>query len=276
MYEDRLLVSELFSKVMTPERAAELIKLGMIIGCSGFTTAGFPKAIPQAIAKTGTANNLTLITPASTGNELDGALANAGLIAKRYSFQSNETLRNAINRGEVEFMDLHLSQVPEYIQNGCLGNMDYAIIECCMVQEDCGIVPMASLGATDILVKQADRIILEINTSCPKNLHGIHDICDVSPESIIPIRRPEDRIGSTTIACSPDKIAAIVFTDQIGSTPSFKEPDEISRAIADNIICFLKSKIAQGELPPCLSPLQSGVGAVGNAVFTGYQSGSSN
>ena len=105
---------------MTAEEAAKLVKPKMTIGSSGFTTAGFPKAVPLAIAEQKTATALTLITPASTGAELDGALAKAGLLAKRFSFQSNADLRKAINSGAVSFSDIHLSQMPKYIASGDL------------------------------------------------------------------------------------------------------------------------------------------------------------
>ena len=38
-------------RVMTAEEAAELIPNGATVGMSGFTGAGYPKAIPGALAK---------------------------------------------------------------------------------------------------------------------------------------------------------------------------------------------------------------------------------
>jgi len=272
MYNERILVPELSAKVMNADEAAAFVKPGMVIGCSGFTTAGFPKAVPQAIAKAGIADNLTLITPASTGAELDGALAEAGLVSRRYSFQSKAAMRKSINKGEVEFSDLHLSQVSKNIESGFLGKIDIAVIECAMITQECGIVPTTSLGASNCIIKNAEKVILEINTTCPKEIYGIHDVYPASSGSVIPINEPGDRIGTPSIPCSPDKIAAIVITDQIGSTPVFKAPDEVSSAIAQNIIGFLKNEVACGRLPENLAPLQSGVGAVGNAVFSGLKS----
>ena len=115
LIQERIHFPGLSEKVMDPEAAASMVKEGMVIGCTGFTTAGFPKAVPQAIAEQGKAKNLTLITPASTGAELDGALAKAGLVSRRYSFQSNADMRKAINKGDVYFVDIHLGQVPGYI-----------------------------------------------------------------------------------------------------------------------------------------------------------------
>lgn len=272
MYEERIKCVSLRNKIMTAEEAAKIVQPDTAIGCSGFTTAGFPKAVPQAIAEAGTAKNLTLITPASTGAELDGALAKAGLLAKRFSFQSNSDLRKAINHGDVQFSDIHLSQMPKYIASGFLGRLDVAIVECCMITEEGNLIPVAAVGAANALVKYADKVIVEINTTCPKELFGIHDIFESEHGKELPVHSPKDRIGLPYIPCPPEKIAAIVMTDQIGSTPKFKEADAVSVQIANNIISFLKSEVKSGRLPENLAPLQSGVGAVGNAVFAGLKS----
>ena len=273
MYEDRILAPQLMDKVMTADEAAALIKPDMMLGFSGFTTAGFPKAIPKAIARQGTATNLTVITPASTGDELDGELARAGLMKKRYSFQSTPSLRNAINKGEIEFSDIHLSHIPKFTDPRFLRrDIDFAIIECAMVLDDGSIVPTASLGASANLVKVAKKVILEINTTCPTEIYGLHDIVATTQGVSIPVNAPGDRIGEKSIPCNPFKIAGIVFTNEIGSTPKFSAANETSQRIADNIVAFLKEEVAAERLPESLVPLQSGVGAVGNAVFAGLKS----
>ena len=47
----RIRCPKLMDKIMTAEQAAAEIKDGMIIGTSGFTPAGYPKAIPLALAE---------------------------------------------------------------------------------------------------------------------------------------------------------------------------------------------------------------------------------
>ena len=37
--------------ITTAEEAAKLIKDGMVVGVSGFTPSGYPKAVPVALAK---------------------------------------------------------------------------------------------------------------------------------------------------------------------------------------------------------------------------------
>ena len=45
--------ASLKSKIMSAEEAAQLVKSGMSIGLSGFTSVGYPKAVPSALAASG-------------------------------------------------------------------------------------------------------------------------------------------------------------------------------------------------------------------------------
>ena len=45
------MTSNLVSKEISAEEAAELIQDGEVLGVSGFTLAGYPKAVPTALAK---------------------------------------------------------------------------------------------------------------------------------------------------------------------------------------------------------------------------------
>jgi succinyl-CoA:acetate CoA-transferase len=64
---------------MTAEEVAALIQNGEVISTSGFTPAGYPKAIPVALAAraealhaAGQEFKVSLYTGASVGDELDG------------------------------------------------------------------------------------------------------------------------------------------------------------------------------------------------------------
>ena len=50
---DRIRHKGLKSTVMSAEAAAALIPNGSVVGMSGFTGAGYPKAVPTAIARRG-------------------------------------------------------------------------------------------------------------------------------------------------------------------------------------------------------------------------------
>ena len=82
--------------VLTAEEAAEFIDHGSTIDFSGFTAAGSPKAIPRAVAakarrehRAGTPFKVGVLTGASTGPSLDGALAEAEAISFRTPYQSS-------------------------------------------------------------------------------------------------------------------------------------------------------------------------------------------
>lgn len=143
-YQSRIAKKELLDKVMTAEQAADYIKSGMTVGFSGFTSAGYPKAVPMAVAAKGEAKDLKILTGASTGEELDGELARAGLTSLRVPFNSNKYMRNGINSGEISYADQHLSHFSRQVRRGLWGNVDVAVVECCAILEDGSLVPCLS------------------------------------------------------------------------------------------------------------------------------------
>ena len=101
---DRIAHPGLAARRMTAEQAASLIQPGMSVGMSGFTGAGYPKAVPLALAgrisaaqERGEDFGRRILTGASTAPELDGALARAGGIDFRLPYQSDPELRARIN-----------------------------------------------------------------------------------------------------------------------------------------------------------------------------------
>jgi succinyl-CoA:acetate CoA-transferase len=272
---NRIRGEALKSKVMTAEAAAMLIKDGMTLATSGFTPSGYPKAVPMALAKRaddGEDIGVTLITGASVGDELDGELSRSGVLKRRFPYQTNNASRNAINDGAVKYQDMHLSHVPQFIEYGFFGKIDIAIIEAIAINEDGGIVPSTSVGISPQAIKHADKVIIEINTSQPLALEGVHDIYYTNKPPFrtpIPIENSGDRIGTTYIPCDPNKIAAIVFCDIKDNVRPLGAIDEDSKAISAHIIKFLGDEVKAGRLPENLLPLQSGVGSVANAVLGG-------
>ncbi|AGB19298.1 acetyl-CoA hydrolase/transferase family protein [Thermoanaerobacterium thermosaccharolyticum] len=273
-FEERIRCNIIKNKVMSAEEAALLIKDGMTIGTSGFVTGG-PKAVPLAIAERykNEKIKLNLYTGAIVGDELDGAFAREGLVNKRIPYQTNKDMRNAINNGSVKFIDMHLSHMPQQIRYGFLGKIDIAIIEATAITEDGGIIPTMSVGNSPTFVNMADKVIVEINTSQPIELEGMHDIYepkDPPYREPIPILKVSDRIGVPYIPCNPDKIAAVVFSDMKDTTLQLTSINETSKKISDYLIDFLQTEIKHGRLPKTFLPLQSGVGNVANAVLGGF------
>ena len=272
---DRIRCEKLKEKIVSAQEAAQLINDGDFVGTSGFTPAGYPKAVPMALAERvhkGEKIKIDLMTGASVGPELDGILAEKGIIRRRYPYQTNSTLRNAINSDQVTYTDMHLSHSAQYLKYGFLGKMDVAIIEAVAIREDGGIVPSTSVGNSNIFVECADKVIIEINTSQSLALEGIHDIyspANPPNREPIPIKKASDRIGTSYIPCKKEKIAAIVITDITDKTNKVAPIDTVAKQMAENLISFLESEVEKGRLPKNLLPLQSGVGSVANAVLGG-------
>ena len=257
------------NKIMSPAEAAQLIRSGTVLGMSGFTLVGYPKAVPQALAESGHAVDLTVCTGASVGDELDGTMVRAGLVKRRYAYQSNRDLRRAINSGAVRYQDMHISQFPLYLNQGVGPKLDFAVVECSSVTGQ-GLIPAASVGCMDAIVRASDRVIVEVNRSLPAEFFGMHDFFEIGlPPNAKPlgILTPSDRIGTPFLPCPPEKIAAVVLTDQEDQPARFKPVTPATKRIGDLVVSFLQSEIAAGRLPETLGPIQSGVGSVGNAVL---------
>jgi len=262
-------------KLMSASAAAAMIRSGMTLAMSGFTLVGYPKAVPLALAESGHAKDLTVCIGASVGDELDGALCRAGLVRRRFAYQSNRDMRSAINAGTVGYSDMHISHFPRQIAEGVGPKIDFAIVECCAVTEK-GLIPTASVGCMDAIVRAAEKVIVEVNETVPTALYGMHDIFEIGlpPHArALNIFSPTGRIGTPFLPCEPEKIAAIVLTDRPDQPASFKPVTPATARIGENVAAFLKGELAAGRLPEGLGPIQSGVGSVGNAVLQGLTEG---
>ncbi|MFE1599793.1 acetyl-CoA hydrolase/transferase family protein [Methylobacterium sp. ID0610] len=280
----RIRNAALLAKVTSAEHAASLIASGSTVGMSGFTGSGYPKAVPLALARRieaarerGTPFRVCVWTGASTGPELDGALARADGISLRLPYNSDPVARERINRGEMDYADLHLSQVAPMAWQGFLGELDTAVIEISGIRPDGSLVPSSSVGNNKTWLDRARQVILEVNRWQSAALEGMHDIyygTALPPHRVpIPLLRPEDRIGEPTFRCDPDKIVAIVETDSPDRNLPFAAPDDVARSIAGHLLEFLRHEVARGRLPDSLLPIQSGVGNVANAVLSGLLHG---
>lgn len=263
---------------MSADQAANLIKDGMTIGMSGFTRAGDAKAVPLAMARRAQSDpfRITLVTGASLGKDVDRVLTEAHILQRRMPFQSDPTLRAAINRGEVMFIDQHLSETVEHLRSGEMGQMDYAIIEATAITEEGGIVPTTSVGNSASFATLAANLIIEINLSQPLALEGLHDIYVPTKRptrDAIPVIACDSRIGLPDMRIDPAKITAIVITDQSDSAAALEAPGAQSAAIAEHLIAFFGREVAKGRLDLSVNPLQVGIGNIANAVLGGLASG---
>ena len=264
-------------KFMTAEEAADQIQNEDIIGFSGFTAAGCPKVITQALAvkaekehAAGRPFKVGMFTGASTGDSIDGALARAHAIKFRSPYQSNGDLRKELNNRDAHYFDLHLSELPQYLRYGFLPKPTVAIFECCDVTEDGEIILTSGVGIAPTVARLADKIYLELNSFHPKALRGMHDVyepADPPARREIPIYKPNDRIGVSYLKVDPKKIAGIVETNLPNEVGGFTPTDEVTDQIGKNVSDFLTSEIKAGRIPATFLPVQSGVGNVANAVL---------
>jgi len=274
---ERLRDRRLADRIVTAEEAASWIEDGMTLGLSGFTRAGDAKMVPIALAKRvkqeGKPFGVNVYTGASLGNDVDGIMAEAGIVRKRAPFQVDKVMRKHINNGDIMFVDQHLSETAEMVRSGVIGPIDYAIVEAVAITEDGMIIPTTSVGNSNIFVQYAKNVIVELNTQYPLEFVGIHDVytpAEQGQRDPIPLTSVEQRIGTVGIPVDIDKIKGIVISEKVDSPSTIVEPDEETQQIANHLIEFLREEVRKGRLPKNLAPLQSGIGSVANAVFNGF------
>jgi len=271
-------------KIMSAEAAAEFIPTGANVGMSGFTGSGYPKVVPGAmVARARTANAageryaVSVWTGASTAPELDGAMAEVDGVHLRMPYQSDPISRKKINAGLMDYTDIHLSHVAQMVWEGFFGHMDVAVIEVAGITADGELIPSTSVGNNKTWIDQADKVILEVNSAQPIGLEGMHDI--YYGTELPPNRKPlmiteaSDRIGVPYLHVVPEKVIAVVETNNPDRNTPFKTPDADSEKIAGHVLEFLTHEVERGRLPATLLPIQSGVGNIANAVLMGLDKG---
>jgi succinyl-CoA:acetate CoA-transferase len=278
VHRSRIDCDNLRRKVMSAEDAAALIKPHDAIGMSGFTGSGYPKAVPLALAArieaehaAGNPFQVRIWTGASTGPELDGALAKANGIEYRLPYNSDPDVRDRINRGDMEYFDMHLSQVAPMAWQGFLGPLDAAVIEVTGVRPDGKLIPSSSVGNNKTWLERAQKVIPEVNARQNEALEGMHDIyygTALPPNRVpIPLTRPDDRIGERYFHVDPDKIVAVVETHAPDRNLPFSPPDAVAAAIPGNLMEFFRHEVTKKRLPAALLPSQSGIGNIPNTVL---------
>ncbi|MBU9673281.1 acetyl-CoA hydrolase/transferase family protein [Planococcus sp. CP5-4] len=271
---ERIKLTALHERIVSAEQAASWVTDGMAIGLSGFTRAGDAKAVPNALAKRREQERfqIDVYTGASLGSGIDGRFAQAGIVRKRAPYQSDPVMRSAINSGEVQFVDHHLSQTAEWVRGGVTGPLDFAIIEALGITQEGLIIPTTSVGNSMVFTRHAKQVIIEINTAQPLELEGLHDCYEaeaLGKRQPIPLVSPRNRIGSNGIRVDPSKVKGIVWTNQADSPSPIDPPDEETDIMAGHLLRFLRGEVQAGRLSKSLPPLQSGVGSVANAVLHG-------
>jgi acetyl-CoA hydrolase len=262
---------------MSPEEAVSHIPHGATVAFSGFTNAGAAKLIPRALAERAKELRsrrmpfkIRVLTGASSGMSIDEPLAKAGAISYRAPYQSSPTVRAQINNQEIEYVDMHLSHLPQTVLEGFHGKIDFAVIEATEITRDGRVYLTTSIGASPTYLKYADRIIVEINNYHSTRLREMADILIMPPPPHrfpIPFHDPLTKLGYPYAVVDPRKVIAVIQNDEPDSVSEFAPADERSERIAENVVRFLLDEMLAGRIPEDFLPLQAGVGNVANAVM---------
>ena len=233
----------------------------MNVGMSGFTGAGYPKAVPAALAaeikaahERGEEFMIGLCTGASTAPELDGALAEVDGISFRTPYQSDPIMRTQDQRGH-QRVRRHppVSPGPDGLGRRRWASCDTAVIEVTAINEDGLLVPSSSVGNNKTYLDQAEQIILEVNSWQSDDLEGMHDIyygTRLPPErQPVMLTHPGDRIGQRNYRVDLDKVVAVIETDAADRNTPFKAADDDSKKIAGFLLDFLTHEVKKGRLP---------------------------
>lgn len=263
---------------ITAAEAAALIKNGDNIGLSGFTPAGTPKATTAEIAKIAHAEHeagrpyqIGIFTGASTGMSCDGMLAEEKAIRYRAPYTTNAVFRSKVNAGEIAYNDIHLSQMAQELRYGFLGEVDWAILEVCAIDNDGKVYLTAAGGIAPTVARLAKKgIILELNSfHSPKSI-GIHDVYEPKDPPMrepILISKVTDRIGTPYLQIDPNKVVGVVECNIPDEARAFKDADPVTDKIGENVANFLMGEHKKGIIPPGFLPFQSGVGTTANAIL---------
>ena len=273
LLKERIKSEPLRKRVLTAEEAAGLVRDGERIGTCGTMTAGYPVSFFEALSQRGEKGErfkIDLWSCAPLGPEVDGKLAETGLLNRRFAHQANPALAKAINKGEIHYVDMGAAWVPLEVRKGSLGKLDLAVIEAVEITDEGFVVPTINVGDEATFLRYADKVIIEININLPLELSGIHDIYipDSPPNrKPIPLNSVTDRIGTPYIEVNPEKIKGIIISDKKTAPPKRAAIDETSSKIAKNIIDFFEKEVEKGRLPKNLLPFQTGLGGTGSAIL---------
>ena len=267
-------------KRMTAAEAATLIKNGENIALSGFTPSGAAKAVTKELAKIAVAEHeagrpfqVGIFTGASTGQSTNGDLANAQAIKYRAPYTTNSDFRKHVNMGEIAYNDIHLSQMAQELRYGFMGEVDWAILEVCDLEEGettCKAYLTSAGGISPTAARLAKHVILEHNqfhSPDAKYLHDVYELQDPPYRQPIPIVNVDDRIGTPYVEIDASKIVGVVECNIPDEARAFKDLDPVTTQIGNNVATFLASDMKRGIIPSSFLPLQSGVGTTANAIL---------
>ena len=266
---------------MTASEAAELIHDGDNIAIGGFTPNGDPKAVFRELSKravreheAGHPFKVGIFSGASSCQSIEGDMALAHAIKFRAPFSTNKDFREHVNLEEIEYEDMHLGHMAERLRHGVYGTMDWLIIEASDIVEgtdECRLSLTSAGGIATTAARLARRIIIELNHFHSPLSRMLHDTFEPGEcgfgRQPIPIIHVLDRIGKDYVSIDPKKIVCVVECNIPEEARQFKALTPTTEQMGNNVAEFLVADMKAGRIPPQFLPIQSGVGATGNAVL---------
>lgn len=258
-------------KVLSAEEAASLVEDGMTIATSGNPLMGCPRAFFQALAqrvreKGGIKIDLLCAGPLAA--EVEDLLVEAGGLRSRIGAVGGPKLREAVNRGEVRFVEGKGGQLPLQVKRGWYGPVHLAVIEAVGLTKEGFIIPSTALYDSPEWVEAAREVIVEINVRRPLGLEGLHDVYQRGGEAIpLTVDDPLKRIGLPYIPLDSRKIKAVVFSDLPEGPSREGGPDPLAEPISRHLGEFFQGEMAAGRLDRGLPPLELGVGDLAGNVM---------
>ena len=266
---------------MTASEAAELIHDGDNIAIGGFTPNGDPKAVFRELSKravreheAGHPFKVGIFSGASSCQSIEGDMALAHAIKFRAPFSTNKDFREHVNLEEIEYEDMHLGHMAERLRHGVYGTMDWLIIEASDIVEgtdECRLSLTSAGGIATTAARLARRVIIELNHFHSPLSRMLHDTFEPGEcgfgRQPIPIIHVLDRIGKDYVSIDPKKIVCVVECNIPEEARQFKALTPTTEQMGNNVAEFLVADMKAGRIPPQFLPIQSGVGATGNAVL---------
>ncbi len=246
----------------------------MHVAMSGYSGAGYPKAVVEALRERKLAGDPFCISLTTGANVpwVDERLGSVGLLTRRAPMVAHKALSTLVNRGEVHYVEQQMNRMPRLLRSNAFGRIDLLVVEALGFDAQGNLIPTNAIGMLDLLMQASDRIIIEINRAQHERLAFLHDIYISQAPPLtqpIPLVKPNQRVGLKGIPFDHRKIVAIVETDIPEISTQLYSPTELSTTMAQNLFDFLEVeyKESKGYLPP----VQTGFGSLADSITTGFQ-----
>lgn len=266
--------SNLFKKYkMNVEDAANFVKDSMNIAMSGYSAAGYPKAIVRALRKrklAGDLSNINLITGANVPF-IDEQLGDINLINKRAPMIAHKSIRSFVNNGNIKYCEQQMNKMPRLLQANAFGKIDILIVEASGFDNEGNLIVSNSIGMINHLINHANKIIVEINIALNdkiKKLHDIYELNEFPNTQAIPLTKANQRIGTNSIKFDHNKLIAVIENEEKEISTQLFQGTQTSEKITSHLFNFLE--IEYKNLNGLLPPIQTGFGAISDSITNGF------